>query len=440
MVQAWIGFRSENIAPGAELVVRFCMVTTFYPPYNFGGDGIFVRELALSLAKLGHYVRVIHCEDAYRLGANPGDPGLPQRYDDQGVDVCRLKSSMGPLSPLLTQQLGHPALKTGALVELLKDDFDVINYHNISLIGGPAVLSLGNAPVKLYTLHEHWLVCATHIFWKNGVKRCDSRQCLQCCLRSGTPPQFWRYTGLAKRHLEKIDCLIAPSQFTADQHRQLYPGVPTRIIPLYSRLEPSKEMIGTWSNQEPPRFVYSGRITASKGVESLLEKFTALEDYELILAGEGDALSRLKGSFAQYSNIHFAGRLDEASLIGLYSSATALLFPSLAPETFGLTAVEAMACGTPAIVRDAGGCAEIIETTKAGFVYRQNSELPALLHRIVREPGLRQRLSELAQSGSKKFYTRQRYLDDYLAVIDELRRSRGTANEQHSKILQGPDK
>ena len=412
------------------------MVTTFYPPYNFGGDGIFVRELALSLARLGHYVRVIHCEDAYRLGANPGDPGLPQRYDDQGVDVCRLKSSMGPLSPLLTQQLGHPALKTRALAELLEDDFDVINYHNISLIGGPAILSLGNALVKLYTLHEHWLVCATHIFWKNGARRCDSRQCLQCCLRSGIPPQIWRYTGLTKRHLEKIDCLIAPSQFTADQHQQLYPGVPIRIIPLYSRLEPSQEIISTWSDQGPPRFVYSGRITASKGVESLLETFTALEDYQLILAGEGDALSRLKERFAQYPNIHFAGRLDETALIQLYSNATALLFPSLAPETFGLTAVEAMACGTPAIVRDAGGCAEIIETTGAGFVYRQDNELPALLHRIVREPGLRQQLSELAQSASRKLYTRQRYLDDYLAVIDELRRSRPTAGEQPSRTLQ----
>ncbi|MCR8915749.1 glycosyltransferase family 4 protein [Marinobacter panjinensis] len=401
--------------------MRFCMVTTFYPPYNFGGDGIFVRELAVSLVRLGHSVRVIHCEDAYRLGSNTSDPGLPRRYDDEGVQVCRLKSSLGALSPLLTQQLGHPALKAGAISDLLNDDFDVINYHNISLVGGPAILSLGEAPVKLYTLHEHWLVCATHIFWKNGVKRCDSRQCLQCCLRSGVPPQFWRYTGLARRHLEQIDCLIAPSQFTANQHKQLYPGVPTRIVPLYSRLAPSREMTGNWSRNDPPRFVYSGRITASKGVESVLEQFTALEEYELVLAGDGDALPQLRERFAHYPNIHFTGRLYEASLIELYSSATALIFPSIAPETFGLTAVEAMACGTPAIVRDSGGCAEIIETTKAGFVYKEDSELPALLHRMVRQTGLREQLSELAVNAVQRFYTRQRYLNDYLAVIEELR-------------------
>lgn len=402
--------------------MKICMVTTFYPPYNFGGDGIFVRELAISLAKMGHAVRVIHCEDAYRLSAKSRDPGLPQRYDDQGVEVCRLKSQMGPLSPLLTQQLGHPALKTGAIAKLLDDDFDVINYHNISLVGGPAVLSLGTAPVKLYTLHEHWLVCATHIFWKNGRQRCDSRECLKCCIRSGVPPQIWRYTGLTRRHLEQVNCLIAPSQFTANQHEQLFPDVPARIIPLYSRLTPPDEVTHNWDPAQRPKFVYSGRITASKGVETVLEQFRNLEDYDLILAGDGDALSQLTQRFDRYPNIHFAGRLEEADLIKLYSSATALVFPSIAPETFGLTAVEAMACGTPAIVRDAGGCAEIIEKTGAGFVYRDDSELPPILHRLAREKGLREQLSETAEAAVGKFYTRERYLNDYLALIGEFQR------------------
>ena len=106
-------------------------------------------------------------------------------------------------------------------------------------------------------------------------------------------------------------------------------------------------------------------------------------------------------------------------------------------EGFGFPIIEAMACGTPAIVRDAGGCAEIIETTNAGFVYRQSSELPALLHRIVREPGLRQRLSELALSGTRKFYTRQRYMDDYLALIDELHGCRQATGDRHLTTPEG---
>jgi len=47
--------------------LRFCMITTFYPPYNLGGDGIFVQRLSNALARRGHTVDVIHCIDAYRL-------------------------------------------------------------------------------------------------------------------------------------------------------------------------------------------------------------------------------------------------------------------------------------------------------------------------------------------------------------------------------------
>ena len=47
--------------------LRFCMITTFYPPYNFGGDGIFVHRLSNELARRGHHVEVIHCIDAYHL-------------------------------------------------------------------------------------------------------------------------------------------------------------------------------------------------------------------------------------------------------------------------------------------------------------------------------------------------------------------------------------
>ena len=73
--------------------------------------------------------------------------------------VHELRSGFGALSPLLTQQTGRPMLKHRALKQILSRNFDVIHFHNISLIGGPAVLGLSNAPVTLYSLHEHWLLC-----------------------------------------------------------------------------------------------------------------------------------------------------------------------------------------------------------------------------------------------------------------------------------------
>jgi hypothetical protein len=49
------------------------MVSTFYPPYNFGGDGMHIYRLSNALAKRGHTVDVFHCEDAFLLmnGSRP---------------------------------------------------------------------------------------------------------------------------------------------------------------------------------------------------------------------------------------------------------------------------------------------------------------------------------------------------------------------------------
>jgi len=137
------------------------MVTTFYPPYNYGGDGIFVQALARALTAEGHQVEVVHCKDAFRSSKGSA---TPLSAENDGIVVQRLESALKTLSPLLTQQTGRPGFKAAQLRAIFERDFDVVNFHNISLVGGPGILSMSPAKVNLYTLHEHWLLCPTHIF------------------------------------------------------------------------------------------------------------------------------------------------------------------------------------------------------------------------------------------------------------------------------------
>ena len=152
--------------------MRFCMVTTFYPPYHFGGDALFVQALARALVARGHLVEVVHCEDAYRL---QGREQSAVRGEQDGVLVHRIRSPFGMLSPLITQQTGKPGVKTTQLRAVLDRDFDVVNFHNISLIGGPGVLPMSRAPVTLYTLHEHWLLCPHISFGRTGSRPANAR-------------------------------------------------------------------------------------------------------------------------------------------------------------------------------------------------------------------------------------------------------------------------
>jgi hypothetical protein len=184
------------------------MVTTFYPPNNFGGDGIAVQRLARALVRQGHEVSVLCNTDAFTaLGGVAG----PAPDGDDGVVVHRLATRLPLVSALLTQQTGRPVTTHRAIRRVLSPGrFDVINYHNVSLVGGPAVLGMGDG-IKLYTAHEHWLVCPTHVLWRHQREPCPARQCVRCQLAYRRPPQIWRYTGYLERQLAHVDRFIAGS-------------------------------------------------------------------------------------------------------------------------------------------------------------------------------------------------------------------------------------
>lgn len=400
-------------------MMRFCMISTFYPPYHFGGDATYVRALSRALVARGHQVEVVHCRDAFE--SLQGSAQRREANTDDGVVVHELRSGFGILSPLLTQQTGRPMLKHRALEQILSRDFDVAHFHNISLIGGPAVLGLSKAPVTLYSLHEHWLLCPTHVFWKNKASACDRPQCLRCAVRSGIPPQLWRYSNLVKRSLEHVDSMLAPSNYTADRHREAGFGAKTHVLPLFSGLDPGGP--DAFSSPPKPNFLYVGRVTASKGILPMLRVFSKLPEMKLRVVGDGDLLSDARRDFAHCQNIEFTGAVPQHELAAVFGGATALILPSLAPESFGLTVVEAFACGTPAIVRDAGGSRELVDSSGAGFVYSRDEELAHAVQRLGNNVELRARLGKMAREAFERSYTAERHVDRYLDHIGQLQRN-----------------
>jgi hypothetical protein len=149
---------------------RFCFITTFYPPYSFGGDAIGVQRLARALVKRGHEVTVICDVDAY--GALSPHLPPPPPLDPSGVTQIWLRSRLGIISPALTHQLGRPVVHGRTLRRLIDErQFDIVNFHNVSLVGGPGLLSYGGTAAKVYMAHEHWLVCPSHVLWRHNRER-----------------------------------------------------------------------------------------------------------------------------------------------------------------------------------------------------------------------------------------------------------------------------
>ena len=192
-----------------ESKLKFLMLTTFYPPYNFGGDGIYIYRLCNELAKRGHRIDIVHCVDSYNLLAKDGPKGEYPNHEN--ITVYSLKSRVGFISPLLTQQTGYSFFKRKKIHALIAENsYDVIHYHNMSLIGLEA-LSFGKA-IKFYTMHEHWLVCPMHVLWKYGREVCTKRDCIRCQIMGKRPVQWWRYTKLmGKKPCPTLICSSLPA-------------------------------------------------------------------------------------------------------------------------------------------------------------------------------------------------------------------------------------
>jgi len=123
--------------------------------------------------------------------------------------------------------------------------------------------------------------------------------------------------------------------------------------------------------------LFVGKFIPKKRPADLLHALVTLNhqpssiNFIAVFVGSGELENELRELAAREKlRVHFAGFKNQTELPALYAGADVLVLPSDGGETWGLVVNEAMACGMPAIVSDAVGCApDLIEEGKTGFTY-----------------------------------------------------------------------
>jgi glycosyltransferase involved in cell wall biosynthesis len=373
----------------------------------------------------------VHNPTAYRL---TGGRATEERIDDPGVEV--VTAPAGRVGTTATYLTGMP-LGYGRQLDRLVSGFDVVHFHNPSLLGGPGGFGIGDG-LRLYTTWEHWLMCPTHVLFRYGREVCTERTCVRCTLSYRRPPQLWRATGLLDRAVAELDMLLCPSRFTAELHRTEFPSTPIEVLPFPA---PERDPTATppaLPDTSKPFFLYAGRLEPIKGVRQLVDAFARVRGADLLVAGDGKQDKMLRERAAGSPRVRFLGRLPREAVIELARAALAVVVPSVGYETFGGVAVEAMSVGTPAVVRDLGPLPELVEDG-GGVTFSDDDDLVQVLQAFVDDPELARRHGEKAVEVCRVRFDPNRFFTRYLGIVKRLAAEKGRHDLAHRISIPGDD-
>jgi glycosyltransferase involved in cell wall biosynthesis len=181
---------------------------------------------------------------------------------------------------------------------------------------------------------------------------------------------------------------------------------------------------------ERPTILYIGRLRRYKGVDWLMRALAAVlvrrPDARLVIVGDGPYLAELKLLAARRGVAHaveFRGFLPRAQKVRLIQEAWVLVQPS-PKEGWGLTVVEAGACGTAVVAADSPGLRDSVRRDETGLLvpYDDTSALSQALARVIEDKALRLRLGRAGAEWAARFTwpeCARRSLDALLEAIPE---------------------
>jgi glycosyltransferase involved in cell wall biosynthesis len=384
------------ILPELALVVprrplSICLVSVHGDPLapvgseGAGGQNVYVRSVARALAARGHQV------DVFTRGR---DCSLPEVHELDGARVIRLMAGGNGYVPR-EELFGHlPEFARGAMRWARRENRTYDAVHTNYWLSGWVGLRLTEA-WQVPHFHTHHSLGAVKQLASNGSARVSR-------------PRLEVEDALGRRATR----IVATSPQEVESIGRHYPSrAATAIVPcgVGSEFQPRdrhacRVELGLPTNR--PIVAYVGRFDPAKGIDTLIRALALIEPQHqphLLLAGgfdpdapdarEFQGIQALVNSLGLEERTTFLGRLDHTQLPSAYAAADIVVVPSHY-ESFGLVAVEAMACGTPVIASDVGGLRYTVIHRETGLLApaRDHLAFARAIGCLLDEPALRDRM------------------------------------------------
>ena len=313
---------------------------------SVGGSGIIATELGKTLAARGHDVHILSSDTPFRLGGY--QPGLTfHRVETPAYPLFREPQYLLSLANKIVQVARHEQL-------------DIVHAHyavphaTAAYLARQILAATGDAPVPsvITTLH------GTDITLLGSDRS---------------------YTETVAFCIDQSDGVTAVSEsLRADTCRELAVTSDIRVIPnflncaVHHRVEASSVRDRLIGDKAAKTAIHVSNFRPVKRVTAVIEIFERIcreVSTHLLMVGDGpelDTASRLASERGLADRVHFLGEQDQ--VLPLLSIADVFLLPS-GQESFGLAALEAMACEVPVVASNVGGLPEVIDHGRTGFLH-----------------------------------------------------------------------
>lgn len=404
--------------------ISFCILTTSYPKWNEKPgefiQGKFVHDMAKSLVRAGIRTYVVA----------PHGAGTPALSQVDGVVIHRFRYLPARFETL-TQGAGIPEnikkfrnkvqvpffffammIKTARVV--VRNDVKVINAHWI--------VPTGFVGLVLRTMLRRFLVVTAY-----GAEVFP--------VLKGRMHYLRPFIRLTIRH---ADVVAAISRETAHSANRLSDCERTHLIPdgidtaYYIPGPKNQQVLTRYGAKSGEKVIFfTGRMVERKGHQTLLEAMKLISyvraDVRLILGGRGPLFDVIQSAMHEWmldKCVSLPGFIEEADIVPLLQSIDLFVLPSCVDQ-FGDTegsataALEAMACGTPALISKVGGNVGAIEEGRGAYYFepRNAQNLADIALRIIESEPEQEQLKRLARPYIIEHFSWESVIGRYITLI-----------------------
>lgn len=339
------------------------------------------------------------------------------------VSYCRSNDEINQFSPmqrkLLPIRIVWATDSKSAFEKFIdREKPDVVHVHNTFLMISPSIYSAcrkHQIPV-VQTLHNFRLLCPAATFFREG-RVCEEcveygllRSVQHSCYRNSRAATAAVAVMLASHRVldtwnTSIDRYVALNDFC--RQKFISAGLPAEKIAVKPNfVDPDP---GPGENRSDYA-IFVGRASAEKGIATLIDAWSKFKlRCPLQIIGDGPDRPGLEAELGKrgISRIIFRGQLRREEAIAAIKRARLLIMPSLSYETFGMSIVEAFACGTPVLCSRLGAMRELVQDQRTGlhFAPGDAKDLAEKVHWALDHPSEMIRMGREARRDFEMKYT-----------------------------------